>query len=129
MRSPMRSTGLSRNAFFLFIASSAALGACNSITGINDLELEDDLGGGARGGTAGTGGTGGIPTLTTGSGGMTTNPTTGGGGDGGSSTNDALSEAGGVTITEIAVYQGVKTDLFKDGKPADDGIAIAAGRD
>ena len=86
--------------------------ACNAITGVNDLAVASRTGGagashGAAQGSAGQGG-----------------------GGGGGLPMTVMFPAQGVTIGEIALYQGVKRSL-KDGTPSPSGITvpIVAGRD
>lgn len=126
----MRTAGSLRNAFLLLVACSASVGACNLITGVNDLQLEDDLGGGANGGTAGSSGDGGTRPSTGGAGGTGgASTTTGSAGAAGTMTTNLPVDASGVTITQIAIYQGVKETLMMNGQAADDGVPIVAGRD
>src|SRR5262249_62100675 len=53
----------------------------------------------------------------------------GAGGRGGSAVSNPLAEASGVTVTQIAIYQGVKIQLMKDGQLGQPKAPIAAGRD
>ncbi len=52
----------------------------------------------------------------------------GGGGSGGSSVGQTHATAG-VTLTEIAIYQGVKRSLMVGGEPVDSDVPLIAGRD
>jgi hypothetical protein len=91
------------------LCTSAA--ACNAITGVNDLGIASGPGGtGASGTGAGT--------------------AAGPGGGGGSAPMGLSFGAQGVTISEVAIYQGVKRSLM-GGTPPTSGITvpIVAGRD
>jgi len=121
----MPPTGFLRHASLLLLASSVTLGACNALTGVEDLVLDDgpgsggsDGGGGAGPGPGGTGAAGGLPTTT--STGMTTTPPDPG---------DPLIDASGVGITQIALYQGVKATLMENGAAKANSVPIVAGRD
>jgi hypothetical protein len=111
------------------VTGGAALGACNSLTGSNGLVL-----GGAPGATSGgdqsgatTGGSGSGSTT----GGSGTGSTTGGSGTGSGSSGAGAdtSDAVGVDIASIAVYQGVKRPLETGGAVASSTIPVVAGRD
>jgi hypothetical protein len=131
----MRSTGTLRKAFPLLVASSAALGACNLLTGIEDLELQGEGSGepsgpsgqsgdaGSRpvGGDSGNSGAGGA--------GGSVNPVGGDAGAGGSTVMNPFADASGVTITQIAIYQGVKVQLMKDGQLGVPKAPVVAGRE
>lgn len=108
----MRTTGL----LLATIVSTALLGACNSVTGVDDLVFQ---------GQAGDGG-GGSGTTHTGTGGATTGTT-----DTGVTTTPApvLADATGVTISQIALYQGVKATLMQNGADAGNKVPIVANRD
>jgi hypothetical protein len=114
---------LSRCASFAVLASSLALGACNAITGAEELVIDGDGGGSGEGGNssssngngAGTTGPGGTPfpgTTTT-----TSEPVI------------QMVDAPGVGITQIALYQGVKAILMEGGGPGPNTVPIVAGRD
>lgn len=115
----MRSTGLLRSASLLLLATSATLGACNAITGADGLIINEDLGAGGGAGSAGsdqTTGTGATMMTTT-----TTTTTTGGG--------SVFTDATGLSITQVALYQGVKATLFENGAQTNNAVPIVAGRD
>lgn len=124
------------------------LAACNSITGANKLTIGDVGGGDGQGGagTSGAGdttngvgpatttgvGSGGAQTTTTGTGNATTTTTTTGTGDPTTTTgsgNPVGGDAQGVSISEIAIYQGTKIDLEKGGAPSNAPVPVVAGRD
>ena len=122
---------LLRGSFLLAFASSLALVACNG-GGTNSTDLFDETlaqgGTPATGGAGGTGGKGGAGGATTGTGG------TGAGtgtisGEVDTPDNPTLIDAGGVSITQISLYQGVKTVLMEGGLPGDGSIPVVAGRD
>lgn len=105
----------------------AALGhaaACNSLTGADALIIDpgddgddDDGNGGDGPGATGNGGAGPSgPGPATGTGGMPVEPP-----------EDTTSPATGVTIEEVAIYQGVKRSLMKGGAPAN-GVPVIADR-
>lgn len=93
--------------------------ACNAITGVDDLRLKntDDGETGSSGNTT-SGNTSGIL-----SGSSTTSTSSSSG------VMPQLAEAGGVNITEIALYQGVKRPLMQNGSKAVSDIPVVAGRD
>ncbi|MFT3770771.1 MAG: hypothetical protein QM820_35560 [Minicystis sp.] len=94
------------------VASCAALlAACNSVTGVNDLTVAG--GTGSSGNPTGNGGNGG----------------TGSGTGGDVPPAPVLVPAQGVSIQEIAIYQGVKRSLM-GGTPSTSGIVVpvVAGR-
>ncbi|MCC6554379.1 MAG: hypothetical protein IT372_15465 [Polyangiaceae bacterium] len=97
----------------LAAALCPALIACNALTGAEDLIIKGEDGSGASGTGAGTGtGTGGAGTTSTG-----TTP------------QDPMSPATGVSIREIAIYQGVKRPLMTGGAHVDSIIPVVTGRD
>lgn len=113
-----------RSSLLVVFASSAAFGACNLITGADDLLLEEEFG--SNNSNTGGGGDGGA--------GATTAATGGDGGDGNTGTvtnpdNGALTDAGGVSITQISLYQGVKVVLMEGGQPGSGSVPVVAGRD
>lgn len=117
----MRPNGLLRYASLLVLTSSVGLGACNALTGVEDLVLDEENAagpGGGEGGSAGNTGT------TIGAGGNTTTTTT-------TPTPIQLppGDAPGVTITQIALYQGVKATLMENGAAVNNTVPIVAGRD
>src|SRR5262249_15784029 len=105
------------------VATCVAAG-CNSLTGANDLTIENKDSTGAGATSAGQGGstpaTGpGSTTTTSGTGGSTatsTNASTGSGTTG--------TDAVGVNITEVALYQGVKREVMKNGAASNSSIPI-----
>ena len=115
------------------LASVLALTACNALTGVNDLEVRD--GGGtprsSSSAATGSGGVGGV------SGPSGTGGASGPSGSGGASSStgpvmppvDPLVGAQGVTLKDVAVYQGVKRPLVTGGAAAMSDIPIVAGRD
>jgi hypothetical protein len=122
----MRTSSFLRGSLLVLFATGAGAGACNLITGADGLVLEEDLGSGPTG--TGGGGDGGGPAVTS--------AATGGGGDGGGNTgtvtnpdNGALTDAGGVSITQVSIYQGVKVVLMENGQPGDGSVPVVAGRD
>ncbi len=114
---------LFRGSLLVLLASCVSLGACNALTGIDDLVLEEEFGAGSQGGSGGQGGA--PPTTTT---------TSAGGAMGTTDTitdpdNGAFADAGGVTITQISLYQGVRIPLFENGQPGSGSTPVVAGRD
>lgn len=109
----MRNTSL----FSLILASTAALGACNAITGADALVVQGEGDGGSGGGGTTTSNTG-----TAGSSGGTTSNTT-------TTLPPAMVDAPGVAITQIALYQGVKAVLMFNGQDTGNTIPIVANRD
>ncbi len=93
-----------------------ALVACNNLTGVNDLEVSGS--GDTKGATSGGGGQG-----------------QGGAGAGGEQTGAGagpvtipMVAAKGVSIREVALYQGVKRPLAQNGSPAPGTIPVVEGR-
>lgn len=115
---------LLRGASLVLLASSVSLGACNAITGVEELIIDGEGGSSGEGGS-GSGNNTGAGT-TTGNGGTTTLP--------GTTTTTTepvlqLVDAPGVAIGQIAIYQGVKAVLMENGAPASNTVPIVAGRD
>jgi hypothetical protein len=137
----MRTTALHLRASLVILASAALLGACNELTGVNDLVVDGEDGGAGQGGNGAGGDQGGSPNGGSPNGGSPNggspnggSPNGGNGGAGGSTdttttTTNPLADASGVNITQIALLQGVKTTLMNGGNPGNDGIPIVAGRD
>jgi hypothetical protein len=125
----MRPNGLLRYASLLILTSSVGLGACNALTGVEDLVIDESSSAGPGGGQGGDG-NGGNTGSTTGAGaghtttstGTTTTTTT-------TTPPDTLVDASGVGITQIALYQGVKATLMENGAAASNAVPIVAGRD
>ena len=93
---------------FATIASTTLLCACNAVTGVEDIVFQGQAGSGSgNGGGSGVGGAG------------TTTETPG----------IVIQDAAGVTITEIALYQGVKVELMLNGQDAANKTRIVANRD
>ncbi len=94
------------------IATMALLGACNSVTGVEDIVFQGQAGdGGSTKTTTGSGGSAGttdtsIPTAT-----------------------PVIADATGVSMTQIALYQGVKATLMLNGTDAGNQVPIVANRD
>src|SRR5262245_17278158 len=105
------------------LAVGASLSACNALTGVDDLEVDGDTA--KTGNPSGTGGGGGAGTGGSGIGGVGL----AGSGTGAQPPAPELVEAQGVTITEIAVYQGVKRPLMQNGAASTSKTPIVAGRD
>ncbi|MBK8258285.1 MAG: hypothetical protein IPK82_37155 [Polyangiaceae bacterium] len=101
--------------------AASPLAGCNLLTGAENLELyaEGESGGnGGKGGSgAGTGagptGTGGDSTTTT-----TTPPVV-----------EMYGDAPGVTITQLAMYQGVKRPIMENGAASSTKVPVVAGRE
>lgn len=100
------------------VLATAPFAACNSFTGADELVVFGESGSGAS-----NGGTGASSSV-------------GAGGPGGNSTSNTgmpqpppMVEAQGVSISEIAIYQGVKRSLMKDGAKASSSTPVVAGRD
>lgn len=127
----------------LVLALAGAIGvACNALTGADDLSLEgseraadegnddDDNDEAPSAGSSGAGGAGAAAGAGSGQGPATS---TGEGPTSSASTGEppppALVEASGVTITEIAIYQGVKRSLVQNGQTASSTVPVVAGRD
>ncbi len=97
----------------LLLAGAAPLAACNSITGVDELVISNSAG------------AGGGPGVTTG--GFTTAMTSGDAVS--SSTGEPLLVAAqGVSIEQIAIYQGVKRVLMNDGSVPSSKVPLIAGR-
>lgn len=137
----MRPTHVLRSAFLMLFASGTVLTACNELTGVNDLVLDGENTGAATGqpggGNPGGGGQGGAQGGAGGQGGQGGGHTGGVGGQGGSTDTttttptptNPLSDASGVSISQIAFYQGVKAVLMDKGAPGNTTVPIVAGRD
>ena len=100
----------------------ALLAACNDITGVNGLVLP----GGSSGAGAGSGsgaGNGGSSGAGAGGAGQ------GGAGAGGTTTGPVLGAATGVTITQVAIYQGPKRLLMGGTQSGVVTVPVVAGRD
>ncbi|MCK6587716.1 MAG: M66 family metalloprotease [Polyangiaceae bacterium] len=101
----------------LLVAAYVALGAipimvsCNSFSGANDLRFDEDD---SNDDSMGAGG----PIIP---------PIIGGGGE--EIPVDKTVEAGGVAITAVALYQGLKVPLMAEGAPATSDLPIVANRD
>ena len=106
----------------LLLTGSLPALACNSVTGVEDLVI------GGAGGATGAGGAATGPGVTTSGGpGVTTT----GGDTVTSSTGDPLPTlvaAQGVSISQIALYQGVKRVLMADGITPSSKVPVVAGR-
>ncbi len=122
-----------RNTLIAATPLIALLAACNGITGVNDLSVDygpsgsgaaSGNGGGAGSGTgAGTTGAGASTSGTTGVGaGMTTTTGT-------TVTGPTQGPATGVTITQIAIYQGPKRILMGGTQTGTVTVPVVAGRD
>jgi hypothetical protein len=107
--------------------AALALTACNALTGVNDLSVGDGEGGPGASSGAGRAGSGAVvpPHVSGAGGGASSSSATG------ATTPpvDPLLGAQGVTVGEIAVYQGVKCPLMENGAPAGSDIPVVAGRD
>ncbi len=117
--------GFLHRASFVVLTSSVVLGACNAITGVENLVIEGSDEGGADGSGAtgaGASGAGGTPTTGVGAGGVITTTST-------TTPPPQLVDAPGIAITQIALYQGVKAVLMQNGAPAQNEVPIVAGRD
>ena len=111
----------------LGLACGGALG-CNSVTGVEDVAF--DWGGSGPGG-ANTGNAGNTGTGATSQGGAG-NTGTGAmsqGGAGGSIEPVAESDAVGVTVDDILLYQGVERPLVENGSSVSTSVPVVAGRD
>ena len=126
-----RSVGLGLS---LVLALGASTGACNSITGSDDLSVGDPEkskpgGGGDDDGrddddddddgsdaTVGSGGGGSVSSAESGA-----SVTTG--------AELQLVDAPGVSITDISIYQGIKAQIAAGGSPRTPDVPIVAGRD
>ncbi len=111
-------------AALLFVGGSS-LFACNAITGVDDLVIGDVPSGTGGAGQTSTTGTG---IVGVGQGGSSV-VSTGAMGTGASPPVDVLVDAAGVSIDEIAIYQGVKRPLMQGGVAASSSIPVVAGRD
>ena len=103
-------------AFAPVATGAALLAACNAITGVNDLSIPGGTGAAGATGVTSSGGVGGFGT--------------GGSGVGaGEPPPPEMLPAQGVTIDQIAIYQGVKRSLM-GGTPPSSGITVpvVAGR-
>jgi predicted small secreted protein len=108
----------------LLLAAAMPLAACNSLTGVDDLVVGGGpLGSGGDSSSAASGGVGGAGS--TSDVGVGVGVTTG--------TGIPMPPTGvpaqGVSITEIAVYQGVKADVMKNGATVTSKVPIVANRD
>ena len=107
----------------LLLAGAMPLAACNSLTGIDDLVVGNS---GGVGGATGAGGAG-SPAATTGGPGAVTSSDVASS----SSTGEpppTLVAAQGVSITQIAMYQGVKRVLMQNGATPASKVPIVASR-
>lgn len=87
------------------LALTALLCSCNSVTGVEDLVFEGQTGSGSGTGTENAyTGTLSVPGI-------------------------VIQDAQGVSITQIALYQGVKAKLMENGVDAANTVAIVANRD
>jgi hypothetical protein len=89
---------------FVFTVAGLVLAGCNALSGADDLVLLDDDAG--DGGGSSTSGSGGFGTAV-----------------------QNMVPADGVTITSIALYQGVRRPLMDGGQPTPSSIPIVAGRE
>lgn len=117
----MRSSFLFRGSLLILIAATASAGACNAITGADVLVFDDDIANQATGG--GEGGEGGSATTPMGGSATTTS------GETTTPNTDLLADAAGITITQVAIYQGVKIVLMEGGQTIPSSVPIVAGRD
>lgn len=121
-------SSLRRPASLLLLAACLPLAACNMLTGAEDLVLygEGSAGGGGNEGGSGPSGPGG-------GGSMVPQGGAGAQGGAGGSTTTGVTETYedvlGVTISEIAIYQGVKRPLMANGQPASTNVPVVAGRE
>lgn len=116
--------------FPALVAAVALGGACNSLTGADELSIGDDPGssGGQGGATSGSG-DGATTADTSTSTDVSTSTSTGGPAGSTGSGNPNTADASGVSITEVAIYQGVKRDIEKAGAASNSNIPIVANRD
>jgi hypothetical protein len=117
----MRSSFLLRVSLLAAFVSVASIGACNALTGAEDLVLEEEWGSGNNDG--GKGGQGGATTSDGGGGDPTATGTVT------DTDNGALTDAAGVSITQISFYQGVRIPLMENGQPGSSTVPVVAGRD
>lgn len=119
-------TSIRRSLCCTHVALLTVLLGCNALTGADDITIgEGDEGDGAGSGAAGSGT--GAGSSTGGAGADGTGGT--GSGTGGAVQQDPLVDATGVSIQQIAIYQGVKRPLMENGSPASSGVPIVAQRD
>jgi hypothetical protein len=104
-------------------ALALVLAACNSITGVDSILLVGEGGAAGEGGVGGVGGTGGAG-ATGGTGGAGATGGTGGTGGGG-----VFSDATGVAIDDVVLYQAVERPLVTNGQAASSNVPVVAGRD
>ena len=97
------------------------LGGCNMITGADRITLTDD-----DGDADDDGGSGG--SITVGQGGGASGPSTTSGA-GGALPQADMAPADGVSITRIAIYQGVERSLMQGGAPQSSATPVVAGRE
>jgi hypothetical protein len=123
----MRSTLLGRATPLLVLAACLPVAACNLITGADNLELfADNSGGDGQGGNGPSGPSSGPTTgpgggVGSSGGGATTSSTTG--------PTETFEDAQGVTINEIAIYQGVKRPIMAGGQPVSSTVPVVAERE
>jgi hypothetical protein len=112
----------------LLLTGAVPLAACNSLTGVDDLVVSNSSGAGGATGAGAGGSTVSGRGVTTGDG--TSAVTTGDAVT--SSTGDPLPPplvaAQGVTINQIAIYQGVKRVLMQDGNAPASKVPVVAAR-
>lgn len=118
----MRTPSLLRAALPFLVAASLPLAACNMVTGADDLVFYADNDGGAdnQGGSGATGGG-------TSAGGS--DPQGGSGAGTTTGVTETYEDVAGVTITKIALFQGVERPLMVDGQEATTEVPIVVGRE
>jgi peptidase M66-like protein len=91
------------------------LGACNLVTGADDIRIRSrDDGDGAAGGGAAGGGSSGTPPASSGS---------------GDAPPVAMEPADGVEVEAVKIYQGTSRALMEGGQPATSTTPVVAGKD
>lgn len=110
---------------------AAAVGAlgCNSVTGVEEVQFDWGGAGGANTGNAGNTGTGNTGNVAQGGAGNTGTGATSQGGAGGTVEPVAESDAVGVTVEDILLYQGVERPLVENGAGVNSNVPVVAGRD
>src|SRR5262245_18257749 len=102
----------------LLLVVFASLGGCNALTGAADLAVGDDGADDGDGGhVTGSGQGTGSSVGGSGSGATSASGASGSVGSGEQPHPDQTVDAAGVSITEIAAYQGVKRPLMQNGSP------------